>query len=86
MTTQEAKDKLYMQWQDFLEHYVDYAGISDAYQMAFKALEQMDALDRMRVEFINRYPRNYAGEFELGGSEAHFSLNDVLDTIDRYRK
>ncbi len=40
MTNKEAKDKLYLQWQKFLEDNIDYAGISEAYKMAFKALEQ----------------------------------------------
>ena len=40
MTKKEAKEKLYMEWQKFLENNLDYAGISEAYKMAFKALEQ----------------------------------------------
>lgn len=40
MTNKEAKEKLYMEWQKFLENNIDYAGISEAYKMAFKALEQ----------------------------------------------
>jgi lipopolysaccharide biosynthesis regulator YciM len=41
MTNKEAKEKLYMEWQRFLENNIDYAGISEAYKMAFKALEQI---------------------------------------------
>lgn len=41
MTNKEAKEKLYLEWQNFLEKNIDYAGISEAYQMAFKALEQI---------------------------------------------
>lgn len=40
MTNKEAKEKLYMEWQKFLEDNIDYAGVSEAYKMAFKALEQ----------------------------------------------
>ena len=40
MTNEEAKEKIFYQWQDFLEHNIDYAGISEAYKMAIKALEQ----------------------------------------------
>lgn len=40
MTNKEAKEKLYMEWQKFLEDNIDYAGISEAYKTAFKALEQ----------------------------------------------
>lgn len=38
MTNEEAKEKLYMQWQEFLEENIDYAGISDAYKMALEDL------------------------------------------------
>lgn len=41
MTNKEAKEKLYIEWQKFLENNIDYAGISEAYKMAFKALEQI---------------------------------------------
>ena len=52
MTNKEAKEKLYMEWQKFLEDNIDYAGISKAYQTAFKALEQEpcdDAISRQAV-------------------------------------
>ena len=42
MTREEAKEKLYMEWQKFLENNIDYAGISEAYKMAFKALEEQE--------------------------------------------
>ena len=40
MTREDAKEKLYMEWQKFLEDNIDYAGISEAYKMAIEALEQ----------------------------------------------
>ena len=43
-------------------------------------------LDEMRDEFIKRYPRNYAGELELGGRSCVFSLNEVLRIIDKYKE
>jgi hypothetical protein len=51
MTNEQAKEKLYMQWQEFLENNLDYAGISEAYQMAFKALTepQGDLISREEV-------------------------------------
>lgn len=42
-------------------------------------------LDKIRAEFINRYPKNYMGEPELGGASCVFSLNEVLDVIDKYK-
>ncbi len=49
-----------------------------------KAIGNGVSLDKMRAEFIERYPKNYAGEPELGGAGCHFSLNKVLDVIDKY--
>lgn len=40
MKTEKAKEILFQQWQEFLEHNLDYAGVSDAYKMAFEALER----------------------------------------------
>ena len=44
MTNKEAKEKLYMEWQEFLENNIDYAGVSEAYKMAFKALDTWDKI------------------------------------------
>lgn len=52
MTNEEAKEKIFYQWQDFLEHNLDYAGISEAYKMAIKALEQGDILREIRQEIV----------------------------------
>ena len=40
MTREEAATILYKEWQRFLEHNLDYAGISDAYTMAINTLKQ----------------------------------------------
>ena len=40
MTNEEAKKIIFNQWQAFLENYIDYGGISEAYKLAIKALEQ----------------------------------------------
>jgi hypothetical protein len=40
MTREEAATILYKEWQRFLEHNLDYAGISNAYMMAIKTLKQ----------------------------------------------
>ena len=54
------------------------------FQMAIKSLEQESVLDKIKAEFISLYPKNYAGEPELGGSSCEFSLNKVLKIIDKY--
>ncbi len=46
---------------------------------------EAEVLDRIRAEFISLYPKNYAGEPELGGSSCEFSLNKVLNVIDKYK-
>ena len=43
-------------------------------------------LNDIRAEFINSYPTNYMGEPELNGMTCHFSLNKVLEIIDRICK
>ena len=70
MTNKEAKEKLYMEWQKFLEDNIDYAGISEAYKMAFKALEQEpqdDVLDKI-TELLD-------------GTIDHFDLDDAMDLL-----
>ncbi len=47
--------------------------------------DQEPVLDKIRAEFINKYPKNYMGEPELGGVMCAFSLNNVLDVIDKYK-
>ena len=42
-------------------------------------------LDKIRNEFIDRYPHNYANELELGGKSCVFSLNEILQIIDKYK-
>lgn len=44
-----------------------------------------DVLDEIKDEFISLYPKNYAGEPELGGCSCLFSLNQILQIIDKYK-
>lgn len=41
-------------------------------------------LEEIKAEFIKRYSHNYCGEPELGGVSCVFSLNEVLETIDKH--
>lgn len=43
-------------------------------------------LDSVKAEFINRYPKNFADEPELGGYACAFSLNKVLKILDNIGK
>ena len=56
-----------------------------AVSMALKALEKDSVLDKIRAEFISLYPKNFAGEPELGGLSCVFSLNEILRIIDKYK-
>lgn len=44
-----------------------------------------EVLDKIRNEFIDQYPRNYANEWELGGRSCVFSLIEILRIIDMYK-
>jgi len=46
--------------------------------------ELVDMFEKMKAEFISKYPKNYAGELELGGASCTFSLNSVLKVLDKY--
>ena len=58
--------------------------INTALDMAIKALDQESIFDNIRADVIARYPKNYAGEPELGGNACEFSLNEILKILDKY--
>ena len=60
--------------------------INTALDLAIKALDQESIIDKIRTDIIARYPKNYAGEPELGGSACEFSLNQILQIIDKYKE
>lgn len=45
-----------------------------------------DIIDQMKKEFIDLYPKNYMGGLELDGCSCEFSLNKVLEILDKYKK
>ena len=57
----------------------------DYTEIAIQALEQEPILDKIRADVIARYPKNYAGDPELGGSACEFSLNEILKILDKYK-
>ena len=59
--------------------------INTALDMAIKALDQGSIIDKIIADVIARYPKNYAGEPELGGCACEFSLNEILKIIDKYK-
>lgn len=41
-------------------------------------------LDDIKADFISQYPKNEYGDIELGGRSCVFSLNKVLEIIDKH--
>lgn len=60
--------------------------INTALDMALKALDQESIIDKLRAYVISKYPKNYAREPELGGNACEFSLNQILQIIDKYKE
>ena len=44
----------------------------------------LKSIDGLIDEFKKRYPKNYAGDFELGGRSCKFSLTQVIRIIKEY--
>ena len=84
MTREERNNKLkQMNKEEIIQGL--YRGDSRAIKEAIKALEQESVLDKIRADVIARYPKNYAGEPELGGNACEFSLNEILKILDKYK-
>lgn len=75
MTNKEAKEKLYMEWQKFLENNIDYAGISEAYKMAFNALDQ----ESKWIPVSERLPK--AGEYVGDVAKYYLVQNEYGDML-----
>ena len=60
--------------------------INTSLDMAIKALVQEPIIDKLRADIISKYPKNYAGEPELGGNACEFSLNEILKILDKYKE
>ena len=78
MTAEKAKEILYREWQEFLENNIDYAGVSDAYKLAFKALEQMSVIEDIKSEIRSIQPKWH----ENAGK--HNCIDEVIKIIDKH--
>ena len=86
MTNKEAKEIIESECYSFNPFDFDRSTrINTALDMAIKALDQESIIDNIRADVIARYPKNYAGEPELGGCACEFSLNQILQIIDKYK-
>lgn len=86
MTNEEAKDKLYMEWQKYLENYIDYAGVSEAYKVAFKSLDKDINFDKIRAEIAAIDINGQVDEHTLFMRTGEQVKQMVLDIIDKYIK
>ena len=78
MTREEAKEKLYLEWQKFLENNIDYAGISEAYKMAFRALEQEPCDDAISRQAVQDYIAKYLSQY------LYNDVREAVEVIDEY--
>lgn len=44
----------------------------------------ISSVDDIKADFISQYPKNVYGDLELGGRSCVFSLNKVLEIIDKH--
>ena len=47
-----------------------------------ESIDIVSVLREIRQEIIDKYPKNYMGDPEMGGNACCFSLNVILDIID----
>ena len=70
---------------DFLPTNEEANKIIDIFDRVTSGLQQNTSkglsLDKVKQAFINKYPKNYMGEPELGGRTCYFSLNEVLEIL-----
>lgn len=45
--------------------------------------DALSVIDDIKADFISQYPKNVYGDLELGGRSCVFSLNKVLEIIDK---
>ena len=64
MTNERASKIIYKEWQSFLEKYVDFAGVSDAYKTAIKALEKLDDIEKLIENYGITGNENELSDFE----------------------
>lgn len=84
MMSEDAKKIIYNQWQAFLEDNIDYAGISEAYKMAMKALEQQLILDKIRAEILDEAEYAYADFDQYKEDILHAEPDELPDDDFRY--
>lgn len=82
MTREKAKKIIFDQWQSFLEHNIDYGGISEAYKMAMKALEQQSSDDCISREEAIRV----AEQGQVQGYEWEFKKLCTLPSVTPKQK
>jgi hypothetical protein len=67
-------------WRDSIAYAMDVIENLD------KDNDTSDNIDQIKKEFIDRYPKNIMGKLYLDGISCYFSLNEVLNILDKYKK
>ena len=76
MTNEEANKIIFNQWQAFLEENIDYGGISEAYKLAIKALEQ----DKW-IPVSERYPEEEGEEYLVCYDDGTIRIRNLYFTV-----
>ena len=64
----------------------DYIPDGNFRRNCIQAIKNGILLEDIKAEFISQYPKNSYGDLELGGRSCVFSLNKVLDMIDKIQR
>ena len=84
MTSEEAKKIIFNQWQAFLDDNIDYAGISEAYKMAMKALEQQpceDCISRQAVLDVINFEDKWLFDANGHNANTHIAFNGLESRV-----
>ena len=71
-------------WRDSIAYAIDVIENLDKNNDTSDNINQI--IDKMKKEFIDKYPKNYMGGLELDGRSCVFSLNEILKILDKYKK
>lgn len=73
-------------WSDSIAHLMEILKqASNDYGCHTCKNENEDIIDQIKKEFIDKYPKNRMGDLYLNGRNCYFSLNQVLNILDKYK-
>lgn len=87
MTEEEAIKKLKEQQNEFNEHYIDYAGINEAYNMAIRSLEAWEKVKEEIKSSLITHGQVVEGEYFADDAESiNYGLNKASEIITEHLK